>query len=133
MSKTAKRFGIRLQNLFRRAGAEGWKIQHRGRPRDVIERNEAARALVAQEEALFRAREAVLERQAGMIEIDFRQGEKLAGTVLQRHSTRIKIAMSELVIETLERLRDPESKPREVAAALCALRGVCDSLYAWSR
>jgi hypothetical protein len=133
MAKTAKRFGISLQNLFRRASTEGWKIQHRGRPRDVIERNEAARASVAKHETEFRAREALLERQAEVLTIDFRYGEKLAGSVLQRHSTRTKIAMSELVVQTVEDLRSPDVRPKDRALALASLKSVCDRLYGWDK
>jgi hypothetical protein len=133
MSKTAKRFGISLQNLFRRASAEGWKIQHRGRPRDVIKRNEVARAEVAKHETEFRAREALLERQAEVLTIDLRHGEKLAGSVLQRHSTRTKIAISELVVQTVEDLRSPDVRPKDRALALASLKAVCDRLYGWDK
>ena len=133
MSKTAKRFGISLQNLFRRASAEGWKIQHRGRPRDVIKRNEVARAEVAKHETEFRAREALLELQAEVLTIDLRHGEKLAGSVLQRHSTRTKIAISELVVQTVEDLRSPDVRPKDRALALASLKAVCDRLYGWDK
>jgi hypothetical protein len=99
----------------------------------VIERNEAARAAVAKDEAEFRTREALLERHAEVLTIYLRYGEKLAGTVLQRHSTRTKIAMSELVVQTVEDLRSPDVRPKDRALALASLKAVCDRLYGWDR
>lgn len=53
--------------------------------------------------------------------------------VLAQHSTQMKVALSELVVQTVEDLRRGEVRPKERALALDALKRVSDRLYGWDR
>jgi hypothetical protein len=62
----------------------------------------------------------------GVVVFDTKKAELVAQKILAQHSTRMKAAFSELVLQTVEDLRSPEVRPKDRAMAMVALKTVCD-------
>jgi hypothetical protein len=88
---------------------------------------------IAREQAKDDALQAELRQEAEVLVIDVKKAELLAQKVLRQHSVRLKVAFSELVVQTVEDLRSPGVRAKDRALALASLRGVCDRLYGWDR
>jgi hypothetical protein len=86
---------------------------------------------MAMEQARYEEVQAALEREAEVVTIDLARAEKLTNRVLVTHSAKLKVMLSELVIQTAEDLRSGDVKAKDRALALASLRSVCDRLYGW--
>jgi hypothetical protein len=64
---------------------------------------------------------------------DTKKAELVAQKMLAQHSPRMKMALSELVLQTIEDLRSPEVRPKDRALAMVALKTVSNQLYGWDR
>jgi hypothetical protein len=95
--------------------------------------SEARRLEIAREQAQYDALQAELRQEAEVVVVDVKKAELLSQKVLATHSVRLKIAFSELVVQTVEDLRSSDVRPKDRALALGALRGICDRLYGWDR
>jgi len=134
LKKAAKKFGVSYSGVQARSALEGWKFHGRGRPRIIRDHaDELGRVELAKKEALHREAQAALEREAGVVTIDLKRAENLTHRVLATHSAKLKVMLSELVVQTAEDLRSPEVRPKDRALALASLRSVCDRLYGWDR
>jgi hypothetical protein len=91
------------------------------------------RELLAREQAAYGEAQAALQREAGVLVTDVKKAELLAQKVLAQHSVRMKVAFSELVIQTAQDLRSGEVKPKDRALAMVALKTVSNQLYGWDR
>ena len=91
------------------------------------------RAEMAKEQAQHDAQQAELLLEARVAVFDTKKAEIVAQKILARHSTMMKMALSELVLQTIEDLRSPEVRPNDKALAMVALKTVCDRLFGWDR
>jgi hypothetical protein len=134
LKKTSQRFGLAYSYLVQKAAWEGWKLCYSGRPRvrDYAQ-GKRQRELLAREQAAYDEAQAALQREAGVLVTDVKKAELLAQKVLAQHSVRMKVAFSELVIQTAQDLRSGEVKPKDRALAMVALKTVSNQLYGWDR
>jgi len=121
LKRAAKQFGMSYSAVQARSALEGWKFHGRGRPKILDHPDGTERAQTAKREAERDAAEAMLEHEAEVLVIDAKKAELSCQKVLATHSVRLKVAFSELVVQTVEDL------------ALGALRSVCDRLYGWDK
>lgn len=131
LNRAAKQFGIDYANLQKRSAIEGWRLTYRGRPRGREYADEAWRAEKAQEQAQREAQQAELLVEARTVIFDTKKAELVAEKVLAQHSSQMKVALSELVVETAEELRSEGIKPKDKALAVDALKRVSERLYGW--
>jgi hypothetical protein len=85
----------------------------------------------AQEQAQREAQQAELLVEARTVIFDTKKAEMVAQKVLAQHSSQMKVALSELVVQTAEELRSKEIKPKDRAMAVDALKRVSERLYWW--
>ena len=133
LKRAAKQFGMSYSAVQARSALEGWKFHGRGRPKILDHPDGTERAQTAKREAERDAAEAMLEREAEVLVIDVKKAEISCQKVLATHSVRLKVAFSELVVQTVEDLRSGDVKPKDRALALGALKAVCDRLYGWDK
>jgi hypothetical protein len=133
LKKAAKQFGMSYSAVQARSALEGWKFHGRGRPRILDHLDGSERVQIAKREAQYEEAQAALQREAGVLVLDLKKAELLAQKVLAQHSVRMKVALSELVVQTALDLRSPEVKPKDRALAMVALKTVCDRLFGWDR
>jgi hypothetical protein len=88
---------------------------------------------MAREQAEYDALQSELRQEAEILVIDVKKAELLSQKVLATHSVRMKVALSELVVQTAEDLRSDGVRPKDRALALASLRAVCDRLYGWDK
>ena len=69
----------------------------------------------------------------GVAVFDTKKADLVARKILAQHSIKMKVALSELVVQTAEDLRFGEVKPKDRALAMVALKTVCDRLFGWDR
>jgi hypothetical protein len=131
LNRAAKQFGIDYANLQKRSAIEGWRLTYRGRPRGREYADEVWRAEKAQEQAQREAQQAELLMEARTVIFDTKKAEMVAQKVLAQHSSQMKVALSELVVQTAEELRSKEIKPKDRAMAIDALKRVSERLYGW--
>ena len=91
------------------------------------------RVEMAKEQAGRDAQQAELLVEARVALFDTKKAELVAQKILAQHSTKMKVALSELVVQTAEDLRSSEVRPRDRAMAMVALKTVCDRLFGWDR
>jgi hypothetical protein len=91
------------------------------------------RVEMAKEQQSRDARQAELLTEARVAVFDTKKAELVAQRILAQHSTKVKVALSELVVQTAEDLRSGEIKPKDRALALAALKSVGNQLYGWDR
>ena len=132
LKKAAKQFGLSYSHLQRRAAVEGWKLVYRGRPPGTDYPDGTRRAEMAKEQARRDAQQAELLVEARVAVFDTKKAELVAQKILAQHSTMMKVALSELVVQTAEDLRSGEIKPKDKALAMVALKTVCDRLFGWA-
>jgi hypothetical protein len=133
LKKASQQFKLAYSYLVQKAAIEGWRFHGRGRPRKLTYVSEERRAEIAKSQAEREALEARLRQEATIVTIDVQRAELLRWKVLSTHSQQMKVALSELVVRTAHDLASGDTKPKDRAVALVALRSVCDSLYAWSQ
>ena len=121
LKRAAKQFGMSYSAVQARSALEAWKFHGRRRPKILDHPDGTERAQTAKWEAERDAAEAMLEHEAEVLVIDAKKAELSCQKVLATHSVRLKVAFSELVVQTVEDL------------ALGALRSVCDRLYGWDK
>ena len=121
LKRAAKQFGMSYSAVQARSALEAWKFHGRRRPKILDHPDGTERAQTAKREAERDAAEAMLEHEAEVLVIDAKKAELSCQKVLATHSVRLKVAFSELVVQTVEDL------------ALGALRSVCDRLYGWNK
>ncbi len=114
-----------------RARLEGWRVHGRGRPRILDYPDGSERAEAAAREAQYDEAQAALEREAGVVTIDLQRAENLTHRVLATHSAKLKVTLSELMVQTAEELRSGDVKPKDRALAMVAMKTVGDRLYGW--
>ena len=127
--KASEKFGVHINLIQRRAKKEGWKLCYRGWDQRVTPQ-EAPRLVSTSEVDVLGT---LLEQRAETVVIDLRRAEVSCQKVLASHSVRLKVAFSELVVQTVEDLRSGDVKPKDRALALGALKAVCDRLYGWDK
>ena len=88
---------------------------------------------MAKEQARRDAQQAELLLEARVAVFDTKKAEIVAQKILAQHSTMMKVALSELVVQTAEDLRSGEVKPKDRTLAMVALKTVCDRLFGWDR
>jgi hypothetical protein len=93
----------------------------------------ARRMEMAKEQQSRDAQQAELLVEARVAVFDTKKAELVAQKILAQHSTMMKVALSELVVQTAEDLRSGEIKPKDRALALAALKSVGNQLYGWDR
>jgi hypothetical protein len=91
------------------------------------------RAETAREETERDAYQVELLLEAREVMFDTKKVELAAQKILAQHSTMMKMALSELVLQTIEDLRSPEVRPKDRALAMVALKTVGNQLYGWDR
>ena len=136
LNQAAKQFGLSFSHLQRRAAVEGWKLTYthgRGRPRTMDYPDGRRRAEMAREQAERDAQQAELLVEARVAVFDTTKAELVTQKILAQHSIRMKVALSELVVQTTEDLRSAEVRPKDRALAMVALKTVSDRLYGWDR
>jgi hypothetical protein len=133
LNQAAKQFGLSFSHLQRRAAVEGWKLHGRGRPRTMDYPDGTRRVEMAKEQAGRDAQQAELLLEARVAIFDTKKAELVAQKILAQHSTMMKMALSELVVQTAEDLRSGEVRPKDRAMAMVALKTVCDRLFGWNR
>jgi len=133
LNKAAKQFALSYSHLQRRAAAEDWKLHYRGRPRTLDYPDGTRRVQMAREQTRRDAQEAELLLEARVAVFDIKKAELVAQRILAQHSIKMKVALSELVLQTAEDLRSPEVRPKDRALAMVALKTVCDRLFGWDR
>jgi Psq-like protein len=136
LNQASKEFGVSYSHLRDRAAVEGWKLTYthgRGAPRTLDYPDGTRRVEMAKEQARRDTQQAELLLEARVAVIDTKKAELVAQKILAQHSTMMKMALSELVLETIEDLRSPEVRPKDRALAMVALKTVCDRLFGWDR
>jgi hypothetical protein len=88
---------------------------------------------MAKEQARRDAQQAELLLEARVAVFDTKKAELVAQKILAQHSTRMKVALSELAVQTAEDLRSQEVRPKDRALAMVALKTVSNQLYGWDR
>lgn len=88
---------------------------------------------MAREQAERDAQQAELLVEARVAVFDTKKAELMTQKILAQHSTRMKVALSELVVQTTEDLRSAEIRPKDRALAMVALKTVSERLYGWDR
>jgi hypothetical protein len=89
------------------------------------------RVETAKEQAHRDAQQAELLVEARVAVFDTKKAELVAQRILAQHNTRMKVALSELVVQTVQDLRSQEMRSKDRALALFALKTVCNHLYSW--
>lgn len=136
LQRAAKQFGVSRAHVTQRARVEDWQFPGKGligRPRTMDLPDGEKRTQMAREEADRDIRQAELIVEARTAVFDVRRAEILAQKILAQHSTKMKVALSELVLQTAEDLRSGEVRPKDRAQAMVALKTVGNQLYGWDQ
>jgi hypothetical protein len=136
LNEASKEFGVSYSHLRDRAAVEGWKLTYthgRGAPRTLDYPDGTKRVEMAKEQARRDAQQAELLLEARVAVFDTKKAELVAQKILAQHSTKMKVALSELVVQTAEDLRSGEVRPKDKALAMVALKTVSNQLYGWDR
>jgi hypothetical protein len=89
------------------------------------------RVEMAKEQARRDAQQAELLLEARVAVFDTKKAELVAQKILAQHSIKMKMALSELVLQTALDLRPGEVRPKDRATAMVNLKTVCNQLYGW--
>jgi hypothetical protein len=133
LKKASEQFGLSYSNLSQRAKIEGWKLVWRGRPRTMDLPDGRRRVEMAKEQQGWDTKQAELSLEARVAVFDTKKAKLVAQKILAQHSCRMKVALSELVVQTAEDLRSADIRPKDRALAMVALKTVSDRLYGWDR
>jgi hypothetical protein len=79
------------------------------------------------------ALQAELLLEARVAVFDTKKAELVAQKILAQHSTKMKVALSELVLQTAQDFRSGEVRPKDRALAMVALKTVSNQLYGWDQ
>ena len=128
LNQASKEFGVSYSHLRDRAAVEGWKLTYihgRGAPRTLDYPDGTRRVEIAKEQARREAQQAEPLVESRIAVFDTKKAELVAQKILAQHSIKMKVALSQLVVQTAIDLRSPEIKPKD--RALAALKSVPSS------
>jgi hypothetical protein len=133
LKRASQQFGVSYSHLRTKAQAEGWQLAPHGRPRAIAYASQERREELRRKELEHEALQAELRNEAEVVSIDLERAEKLTFRVLQTHSAKLKVMLSQMLVQMAEEMRSPRARLRDKAAAVVAINNVGKQLYAWDR